>query len=109
MAKLATYPKWKIQKIDEFSGYFAGVWSFLDAIDSRQTETYTPPQEEIGYKKLPDKPDNSKLEKECGSKLLNGIVKIMCDGEPLKAKKKISELHDKLREEYPMFSGSLKC
>ena len=110
MAKLATYPKWKIQKIDEFSGYFSGLWAFLENIDSHQTETYTPPQEDIGYQKqLPDRQENSRLEKECGKKLLDGLVKIMRDEDEKHPKQSISLLHKKLREEYPQFAHNLTC
>jgi hypothetical protein len=103
------YPKWKLEKMGEYSGQLDNhVFDYLNKLDSRQTETYENPFEDIGYQRqLPDHGNISKLEKECGTKLLAGLKKIMCDADCKNPKQAISELHAKLREEYPQFSHSL--
>ena len=108
--RLQKYPKYKLDKLTEYAGPLDNrVFSYLDNLFSEQTDTFTSPQEEIGYKQLPDTSNLSKLEKECGIKLLKGLTAIMLDEECKEPKKAISELHAKLRAEYPQFAHSLKC
>jgi hypothetical protein len=104
-----TYPKWKLSKLGEYTGNLSNkVFEYLDAI-SRPEETYYP-QEEIGYKQLPDSDNYTKQEKECGAKLFKGISEIMANPDIGKtAKQRISELHAQLRAEYPKFERFLKC
>jgi hypothetical protein len=110
--RLAKYPRWKLDKLGEYTGPLSNkVFEYLDGIFSRQTETYESPREEQGYKKqLPDHKDYSKLERECGKKLLHGISEILQDEniQHRDHKQKISELNARLREEYPMFSANLR-
>lgn len=112
MARLTKYPKWKLDKLGDYVGPLTNkVFEYLDQLNSRQTETYESPREEVGYtKQLPDHKNYSKLEKECGAKLLHGLSVIILDPDilPGQHKKAISELNARLREEYPMFASNLK-
>ena len=102
------YPKWKLDMMGEYTGPLNNqVFEYLDSISSRQTETYEP-YEDLGYQRqLPDHGNVSKIEKECGAKLLAGLSKILRDPECKNPKQAISDLHAELRAEYPQFSKSL--
>ncbi len=101
------YPKWKLNKLGEYSGPLTNrVFEYLDSL-SRVVDDYESPRKEIGY--LPDNHNGTNREKECGVKLFKGLCEIMQNAPKGEAKKQISELHAKLRKEYPQFAGNLKC
>lgn len=94
---------------EEYSGPLNHkIFEFMDSLQMRPVDDYESPREEQGYKSLPDHKDYSKLEKECGAKLFKGLSEIMTTAPKGTAKQKISELHAKLRDEYPQFAQSLK-
>lgn len=100
LAKLATYPQWKIlEGANNFSGFYKDFFKFLDSVQP-EPEKYKPPQ--IEYK--------NNAEHECGVKLLRGIKEILMDEniQPGEHKKEISELNARLRGEYPQFANNLR-
>ena len=81
--------------------------SVFHYLDSLQPE---PAYEDLGYRRqLPDTSNQSAQEKECGAKLLKGLVEILHDEDEKHPKQAISLLHKRLREEYPQFSHNLTC
>lgn len=110
MEKLRRYPKWKMLKIfDDYIGPLNHrVFEFLEVLELPPVD-YDSAREDQGYtKQLPDLNNFTKLERECGAKLFNGLARIMATAEPGMAEQKINELHAELREEYPRFAESLK-
>jgi hypothetical protein len=93
--RLSKYPKWKLDKLGEYSGKLNGVFDYLDRIN-RVEDNYVKPKFE---------PSNEV--KECGAKLFKGLSEILDNEEIENKKSAIVDLHEKLKKEYPKFSNFL--
>jgi hypothetical protein len=93
--RLSKYPKWKLDKLGEYSGKLNGVFDYLDKIN-RVEDNYVKPKFE---------PSNEV--KECGAKLFKGIKEIVWNDEIENKKAAILDLHEKLKKEYPKYAQFL--
>jgi hypothetical protein len=94
--RLSKYPKWKLDKLGEYSGKLNGVFDYLDKIN-RVEDHYVKPKFQ---------PSNEVME--CGGKLFRGISQIINDDSIINKQLARKELHEKLQNEYPKFKQFLE-
>jgi hypothetical protein len=99
--ELSTYPRWKILKLDEFTGHFSELWGWLDNLQIPPVDNYDKPQEEIGYSKQLEDHNGQLTTRDMMKDALKGLVAILGNEIPDK-KKQIDGYNRTLQEKYPM-------
>ena len=94
--RLLKYPKWKLDKLGDYSGRLEGIFDYLDRITRVEDHFIKPKYEPSG------------VVRECGCKLFKGVSLILNDDSIIDKQAARKELHEKLQAEYPQFSRFLE-